>query len=132
VVPVWCFSGLLLTGVEVNDKYKGNFLIDTGADATLLAYSMANNLGVTKDTPGANLNIPIGGIGGLDDDVLVVQSVSLKTPFESKHFDTMMAIELRAISSLIQTELSGVLGYDALKDYRVTLDYQKAEVRLSK
>jgi predicted aspartyl protease len=132
VVPVWCFSGLLLTGVEVNDKYKGNFLIDTGADVTLLAYSMANNLGVTKDTPGASLNIPIGGIGGLDDGVLVVQSVNLKTPFESKHFDTMMAIELRAMSSLIQTELSGVLGYDALKDYRVTLDYQKAEVRLSK
>ncbi len=43
-----------------------------------------------------------------------------------------MAIDLRGLSGLIQTELSGVLGYDALNDYRVTLDYQKAEIRLSK
>lgn len=131
-VPVWCFSGLLMTPVEVNGKYKGNFLIDTGADATLLAHSMANNLGITKDTPGATLNLPIGGIGGLDDGVLVVPSVTLKTPFESQRFDKLMAIELHGMSSLIQTELSGVLGYDALKDYRVTLDYQRAEIRLNR
>jgi hypothetical protein len=129
---VWSISGLLLTPVEVNGKHGGNFLIDTGADSTLLAHSMAGSLGVTKDTPGASLNLPIGGIGGLDDGVLQVPSVTLKTAFASKRFDTMMAIDLRSLSGLIQTELSGVLGYDALKDYRVTLDYQKAEIRLSK
>jgi tetratricopeptide (TPR) repeat protein len=132
VVPVWCISGLLLTHVEVNGKHSGNFLIDTGADSTLLAHTMAGTLGVTKDTPGASLNLPIGGIGGLDDGVLQVPSVTLKTAFASKQFDTMMAIDLRGLSGLIQTELSGVLGYDALKDYRVTLDYQKAEIRLGK
>ena len=44
----------------------------------------------------------------------------------------MMAIELNGMSGLMQTELSGVIGYDMLKDYRVTIDYQKAEIRLSK
>jgi predicted aspartyl protease len=132
VVPVWCFSGLLMIPVEVNGKHKGNFLIDTGADSTLLAHTMASNLGVTKDTPGASVNLPIGGIGGLDDGILVVPSVNMKTPFESKQFDSMMAIDLQGMSSLIETELSGVLGFDTLKDYRITLDYQKAEIRLNK
>jgi predicted aspartyl protease len=132
VIPVWCFSGLLLTPVEVNGQHKGNFLIDTGADTTLLAHSMAGNLGVNKDTPGAALNLPIGGVGGLDAGVLVVPGVTLKTPVETKRFDVMMSLELKDMSKLIQTELSGVLGYDSLKDYRVTLDYHKAEIRLSK
>src|SRR6185436_20520915 len=92
VIPVWCFSGLLLTPVEVNGQYKGNFLIDTGADSTLLAHSMAANLGVNKNTPGAALNLPIGGVGGLDEGVLMVPSVAIKTPFDSQQFDKMMAI----------------------------------------
>jgi predicted aspartyl protease len=132
VLPVWCFSGLLLTPVDVNGQHKGNFLIDTGADMTLLAHSMANNLGVNKNTPGAKVNLPIGGIGGLDDGILLVPKVTLKTAAESKTFDSMMALELKDMSSLIQTELSGVLGYDSLQAYRVTLDYHKAEIRLSK
>jgi tetratricopeptide (TPR) repeat protein len=132
VVPAWFFGGLLMVPVEVNGKHKGNFLIDSGADSTLLAYTMANSLGVNKDTPGAAVDLPIGGIGGLDASVLMVPSVTLKTPFETKQFDRVMAIELKAMSSLIQTELSGVIGYDTLKNYRVTLDYQRAEIRLTK
>ena len=131
-IPVWCFSGLLMVPVDVNGKFKGNFLIDTGADSTLLAYSMANELGVNKNTPGAVLDLPIGGIGGLDDGVLVVPSVTLKSPFATKQYEKLMAIDLSGMSGLIQTELSGVIGFDALKDYRVTIDYQKAELRLTK
>ena len=132
VVPAWFFGGLLMVPVEVNGKHKGNFLIDSGADSTLLAYTMANTLGVNKDTPGAAVDLPIGGIGGLDGGVLMVPSVTLKTPFETKQFDRVMAIELKSMSGLIQTELSGVIGYDTLKNYRVTLDYQRAEIRLNK
>jgi tetratricopeptide (TPR) repeat protein len=132
VVPAWFFGGLLMVPVEVNSKHKGNFLIDSGADSTLLAYTMANALGVNKDTPGAAVDLPIGGIGGIDSGVLMVPSVTLKTPFETKQFDRVMAIELKSMSSLIQTELSGVIGYDTLKNYRVTLDYQRAEIRLNK
>jgi predicted aspartyl protease len=132
VIPVWCFSGLLMVPVDVNAKFKGNFLIDSGADSTLLSHALANELGVNKNTPGATLDLPIGGIGGLDDGVLVVPSVNLKTPFATKQFDRLMAIDLHGMSGLIQTELSGVIGYDTLKDYRVTIDYEKAEIRLTK
>ena len=104
----------------------------TSASARCDVHDMAAKLGITKNTPGAALNLPIGGIGGLDDGVLIVPNVTLKTPIESKGFDVLMAIELKDMSSLIQTELSGVLGYDSLKDYRITLDYHKAEIRLTK
>jgi predicted aspartyl protease len=131
-VPVWCFGGLLLVPVEVNGKWKGNFLIDSGADGTLLSHSMANTLGIYEDTPGARIPLPIGGVGGLENGVLQVPSVNLKSAFETRTFDSLMAIDLQAISALIQTELSGVLGHDTLEDYRLTIDYSKAEIRLSK
>jgi hypothetical protein len=93
---------------------------------------MAANLGITKSTPGASMNLPIGGVGGLDGGLLMVPEVTLKSAFETKRFPVMMALDLKAMSALIQTELSGVLGYDSLKDYRLTLDYHKAEIRLNK
>jgi hypothetical protein len=71
-------------------------------------------------------------VSGLEDGILLIPSVTLKTPFETKQFDKMMAVDLHGLSTLIQTELSGVLGFDSLKDYKVTLDYQKAEIRLTK
>jgi hypothetical protein len=129
---VWCLSGLLLTSVEVNGQHKGNFLIDSGADSTLLTHSMAANLGIDKSTPGASVNLQFGGVGGLDAGLLMVPDVTLKTAFATKRFPMMMALDLKAMSALIQTELSGVLGYDSLKDYRVTLDYHRAEIRLNK
>jgi len=132
VVPLWCFSGLLLAPVEVNGKFKANLLIDTGADNTLLSHAVAEELGITKDTPGAQLNLPIGGVGGLDNGVLMVPNVSLKTSFDEKTYDVLLSLNLKDMSSLLQTELSGVLGYESLKEYRITLDYSKAEIRLSK
>jgi len=131
-IQAWFFSGLLLVPSQVNGKFDGNFLLDTGADGTLLSHSMASDLGVNKDTPGAALDLPIGGVSGLEDGILLIPSVTLKTPFETKQFDKMMAVDLHGLSTLIQTELSGVLGFDSLKDYKVTLDYQKAEIRLTK
>jgi hypothetical protein len=131
-IQAWFFSGLLLVPSQVNGKFDGNFLLDTGADGTLLSHSMASDLGINKDTPGAALDLPIGGVSGLEDGILLIPSVTLKTPFETKQFDKMMAVDLHGLSTLIQTELSGVLGFDSLKDYKVTLDYQKAEIRLTK
>ena len=58
--------------------------------------------------------------------------MTLKSPSKRSNIDKLMAIDLKGMSSLIQTELSGVIGFDALKDYRVTIDYQKAELRLTK
>jgi len=132
VVPVWCFSGLLLAPVEVNGKFNANLLVDTGADNTLLSHALAEELGVTRDTPGALLDLPIGGVGGLDEGILRVPNVTLRTRAGTRRFDELLALNLRDMSSLIQTELSGVLGFDSLKDYRVTLDYKKAEIRLNR
>ena len=130
-VPVWYFSNLLLMPMEVNGKH-GNFIVDTGAVTTVLSHSMAAQLGVNESTPGAKVDMGIAGVGGFEGVVLKIPNVTFKTPKNSEVFPQVVAIDLKQISKMIGTEVSGVVGFDFLSDYKVTLDYYAAEVMLGK
>jgi len=131
VVPIWFFSNLLLLPLEVNGK-KGNFVVDTGAVTTVLSHSMAAQLGVRENTPGAKVDMGIAGVGGFEGVVLKVPDVTFKTGKNSEAFPQVVAIDLKQISKMIGTEVAGVVGYDFLSDYKLTLDYYAGEIRISK
>jgi len=131
VVPIWFFSNLLLLPLEVNGK-KGNFVVDTGAVTTVLSHSMAAQLGVRENTPGAKVDMGIAGVGGFEGVVLKVPDVTFKTEKNSEAFPQVVAIDLKQISKMIGTEVAGVVGYDFLSDYKLTLDYYAGEIRISK
>ena len=131
VLPVWFFSNLLLLPLEVNGKH-GNFIVDTGAVTTVMSHSMAAQLGINENTPGAKVNLGIAGVGGFEGSVLKVPDVTFKTPKNAEAFPQVVSIDLKQISKMIGTEVSGVAGYDFFSDYKLTLDYNASEVRLSK
>jgi predicted aspartyl protease len=130
-IPAWCFANLLLISVDANGQ-QGNFVVDTGAVSTVLSHGMANALGVNENTPGAKVDTGIGGVGGLAGVVLMTPRVTIKTSGHAEAFDRVMAIDLKPISKMLQTEVAGLVGFDFLQKYKLTLDYYKAEVRLSK
>ena len=130
-IPVWYFSNLLLMPMEVNGKH-GNFIVDTGAVTTVMSHSMAAQLGINENTPGAKVDLGIAGVGGFEGVVLKIPNVTFKTAKNSEVFPQVVAIDLKQISKMIGTEVSGVAGFDLLSDYKVTLDYYAAEVMLGK
>ena len=131
VLPVWFFSNLLLLPLDVNGK-RGNFIVDTGAVTTVLSHSMAAQLGVNEKTPGAKIDMGIAGVGGFEGVVLKVPDVTFKTSKNSEAFPQVVSIDLKQISKMIGTEVSGVVGYDFFSDYKLMLDYNASEVKLSK
>src|SRR5712691_7766655 len=131
VLPAWYFSNLLLIPLNVNGK-QGNFIVDTGAVTTVLSHSMAAQLGINLNTPGAKIDLGIAGVGGFEGTVLKVPNVIFKTTKNTESFPQVVAIDLKQISKMIGTEVAGVAGYDFFSDYKVTLDYYGAEVRLAK
>ena len=131
ILPVWFFSNLLLVPVEVNGK-RGNFIVDTGAVTTVLSHSMAAQLGVNENTPGAKIDLGIAGVGGFEGIVLKLPNITFKTPRNTEVFPQVVAIDLKKISKMIGTEVAGVLGYDFLSDYKLTLDYNAGELQLVK
>jgi predicted aspartyl protease len=130
-LPAWFFSNLLLVPLDVNGK-RGNFVVDTGAVTTVLSHNMAASLGVTANTPGAKIDLGLSGVGGFEGVVLRVPNVTLKTAKNSEVFPQVVSIDLTEISKMIGTEIAGVVGFDFLEGYKVTLDYYAAEVRLAK
>jgi predicted aspartyl protease len=131
-IPVWYFYNLLLVSLEVNGQHRGNFVVDTGAVTTVLSHGMARELGVDEHTEGAKIDLGIAGVGGVQGVVLRVPNVNLKTPHDSELFPQVVAIDLKQISRMIGTEVAGVIGYDFLEGYRLTLDYQGAQIGLTK
>jgi len=130
-LPAWYFSNLLLIPLNVNGK-QGNFIVDTGAVTTVLSHSMAAQLGVNQNTPGAKIDLGIAGVGGFEGVVLKVPNVTFKTAKNTESFPQVVAIDLKQISKMIGTEVAGVAGYDFFSGYKVILDYYGAEVRLAK
>jgi hypothetical protein len=132
VIPVWYFYNLLLVNLQVNDQHRGNFVVDTGAVATVLSHSMAKQLGVDENTAGARIDLGIAGVGGIQGVVLGVPGVTLRAPNISEQFPQLVAIDLKQISRMIGTEVAGVIGYDFLAGYKVTLDYYGARIALGR
>jgi hypothetical protein len=130
-LPVWYFSNLLLVPLDVNGK-RGNFIVDTGAVTTVISHSMAAQLGVNENTPGAKIDMGITGVGGFEGVVLKVPNVTFKTPRNSEVFPQVVSIDLKQISRMIGTEVSGVVGFDFLSEYKLTLDYYASEIMLGK
>ncbi len=131
VLPIWFFSNLLLLPLDVNGK-RGNFIVDTGAVTTVLSHSMAAQLGINENTPGAKVDLGIAGVGGFEGTVLKIPNVTFKTPKNTEMFPQVVAIDLKQISKMIGTEVAGVAGYDFFSDYKLTLDYNAGELRLAK
>lgn len=131
-LQAWYFSNLLLVPIEVNGKFHGNFVVDTGAVATVLSHSMAAKLGVTEKTPGAKVEMGVAGVGGMEGLVLRVEDVTFTTTKNSEAFPQVVSIDLKQISKMIGTEVSGVLGFDFLEGYKVMLNYSNGEIRLIK
>jgi tetratricopeptide (TPR) repeat protein len=126
------FSNLILVPLELNGSFQGNFVVDTGAVTTVLAHSMAARLGVTEETPGAKVDAGLAGVGGMQGSVLGVQDVTFRAGQLTETFPQVVSIDLKQISKMIGTEVSGVIGYDFLSAYNVILNYETAEVRLVK
>jgi predicted aspartyl protease len=131
ILPVWFFSNLLLLPLDVNGK-RGNFIVDTGAVTTVLSHSMAAQLGVNENTPGAKIDLGIAGVGGFQGVVLKVPNVTFKTAKNSEMFPQVVAIDLKQISKMIGTEVAGVAGYDFFSDYKLTIDYNGGSLLLAK
>lgn len=130
-IPVWYFSNILLLPADIGGQH-GNLILDTGAITSVTSLEVANALGINDKTPGAKVNLGIGGVGGAQEMVLMLPKLTLKTSRQSETLSQVLAIDFKDISKMLGTEVSGIAGFDFLQNYKLTLDYYKAEIHLTK
>lgn len=111
--------------VLVNGKGPSMFILDTGADATVIEKGHAAELGLAME---GSIEIRGGGEGTLEASIIAgptVKIAGLEVPSEA-----MIAIPLGPLSLYEGRPMQGILGYDVLSRFVVEVDYAGGQVVL--
>jgi predicted aspartyl protease len=114
---------LILLPTRVNGAGPFDFILDTGAGTSLLSTELAQQLNIkvlgTKEGQSAG--------GKVSVSLAKVESLALG---QAKIEDVEVGIvDLGHIGKAIGTKIDGDVGYNFLKHFRVTIDYQTSEIR---
>src|SRR3954451_21388015 len=115
---------LILVPVEVNEQGPFDFILDTGAGTSLLANELAEKLKV--NVLGSKQGQSAGG--PVSVSLAKVDSFSVGN---ARLSDIDVGIvDLKHIGTTVGAKIDGDLGYNFLKSFRVSLDYEKCQLRL--
>ncbi|MFT3692087.1 MAG: aspartyl protease family protein [Kofleriaceae bacterium] len=123
VLPIEMYRNLPTTEVTINGK-PGTFIIDTGAEVTVINMSRVAGLGLKTVGAGS-----IGGGGG-DIGFAYIQDVGMTMPGVELQHQTVAAVPLDAMEPLFGHPIDGILGYDFLSRFVVEIDYANKKMTL--
>jgi predicted aspartyl protease len=116
-------GALLLVPVRVNGR-DARFLLDTGAGATVIDATLAEELGL--ESRGL---VQARGAAG-HDAAAFVGVERLELPGVELRGQTVVTLDLAPVAAVIGRAVDGVLGYDFLSRFAVRLDYPAARLGL--
>jgi predicted aspartyl protease len=116
---------LILVPTMVNGTGPHPFALDTGASVSVIAGDLAARLGLRSEA----IPVMTGGGGAIPASVGVVQSLAIEAA-EVTHLPVAIAGFLDALGRAIGTELLGIIGYNYLREFRLTIDYPGGILRL--
>ncbi len=110
---------LIIVETMVNDKGPFRFVLDTGAGLTIVSPELANKLDIER----AERKKATGAGGSVEIHHGMVKSLKVgETRLEELKVGIM---DLRGISRACGTNLDGIIGYNFLGKFRVSIDYPK-------
>lgn len=116
---------LIIIKVEVNGVQK-DFILDTGASCTTIRTSFIEELGITEVE-----KMKARGVGG-EVDAAVVRIDSISVGDITLHDFTCGVVNMQDMSCVIGGDIAGVLGFDFLSQFMLTIDYRKKQLVLNK
>lgn len=113
----------------LNSEHPTYFVVDTGGEVISISADTARKL-----PPSRYRKIPlrVWGTSGWDRDAFLLPGVDLDFDRIKYRNFPLVVLNLRAPSLLLGFELGGIVGHKFLAPYRVSMDLEKAELRLEK
>lgn len=112
---------LLLVPVHVNERGPYKFIVDTGASVSLITPSLAQSLSIT----GTSIASGMGAGGQLSVSLSSVDKLAVGEVFMEK-MQIAISDELYRIGEAINARVDGNLGFNFLKNFRLTIDYAQS------
>jgi len=121
---VFSFGHFLLVQTEVGKKASGLFAIDSGANASTISPELA------KAVPNMRaLNIPIQGASGQVNSAFFTDDATLHFAGMKKTGERISTLDLRSVSKDLGVEISGQIGFGAMEEMKVILNYRDGMVQ---
>jgi hypothetical protein len=116
---------LLVVPVQVNGKGPFPFALDTGASQTVITPALARTLGLgTADGPDI-----LGAGGAAGAGVTILESLGVAGTVQRDR-TVIISGFIETIHQEIGAHLDGILVYDFLKSFLVSIDYTRQILRL--
>lgn len=116
------YKGLLTVRCQVNDKYQGRFLVDTGARLTVISQTFAQEMKLDITSPIRQVQI---ASAHRVDQSPVVRLSSLQVG--DKRINDLDVLIIALPSAL---RVDGLLGVNFLEKFRVTFEFDQATLVL--
>ncbi len=116
---VFSFGHLLLVPTHINPDASGLFIIDTGAYSDFISPAMARHTGGL-----GNSNSVVLGRSGKVKDVYEAGNVVLQFSHYKLPSENIRAIDLHPQSKTLGAEVSGFLGFPALRHMKLKINYR--------
>ena len=113
----------------INQTRPTYFVVDTGGEVISISTATADQI---EPTTARKIALRVYGTSGWDRDAFLMPGVNLR--FNNILFDnfSVVVLNLQAPSVLLGFQVGGIVGHRFLSPYRVSLDLDRSEVRLSK
>jgi hypothetical protein len=118
---------LFLKGV-FNDRYEGYFLLDTGAAYTTISQKLNRQLDRFGMLSRSSVSVQ-GGTTAMDAP-LFADSARLRVGSRELATGPVLAVDLSTASRYHNLEVSGLIGYPALRDSVLMVNYRDGLVRI--
>ncbi len=113
----------------INEKHPTYFVIDTGGEVISISTATAEAL---QSQPQRKIALKVYGTSGWDRDAFLLPGVNLKFKEIAYANFSVVVLNLRAPSILLGFEVGGIVGHRFLSPYRVSMDLERSELRMSK
>ena len=113
----------------LNAAHPAYFVVDTGGEVISISADTASAL---RMTPSRRIPLRVLGLSGLDETAFLLPGVDLDFQDIEYRKVGLAVLNLRAPSVLLGFQVGGIVGHKFLGGYRVALDLERSELRLSK
>jgi tetratricopeptide (TPR) repeat protein len=115
----------LLLPTEVGKKATGLFVIDSGSNANTISPELARSIPEMRA-----FNSPMSGASGVVNSAFIADDAMLQFAKVNRS-DRISTLDLHSVSKDLGIEVSGQIGFSAMQDMKLTIDYRDGLVRFT-
>lgn len=113
----------------INNNRPTYFVVDTGGEVISISTSTAESLNMTMPR---RIALKVYGTSGWDREAFLMPGLDLKFDDIAYPNFSVVVLNLRAPSVLLGFDVGGIVGHKFLSPYRVAIDLNRSEMRLTK